>query len=63
MDQIYVTCEQTKRTLKADVIQSGKNTLKVAIVGSNLVLELHRQGKVFEGRAAGLTFESNGIII
>jgi uracil-DNA glycosylase len=63
VDQILVTCEQTKKSLKADVLSSGKNTMKVAIVGSNLVLELHRQGKVFEGRAAGLTFESNGVIL
>jgi uracil-DNA glycosylase len=56
-------CEQTKKTLKADVIQHGKNTLKVAIEGTNFVLELHRQGKLFEGRAAGLTFESDGIIV
>jgi uracil-DNA glycosylase len=63
VDQILVTCEQTKKSLKADVLSSGKNTMKVAIVGSNLVLELHRQGKVFEGQAAGLTFESNGVIL
>ena len=63
MDQIIVTCEQTKKSLKADILISGKNTMKVAIVGSNLVLELFKKGKVFEGRAAGLTFESDGTII
>jgi len=63
MDQIDVTCEQTRKTMRADILSSTKNSMKVAIVGTTLVLELHRQGKVFEGRAAGLTFESNGIII
>jgi uracil-DNA glycosylase len=63
MEQIYVTCDQNGKTLLADVLSKTKNSMKVAVVGSNLVLELHRQGKVFEGQAAGLTFESVGIIV
>jgi hypothetical protein len=63
MDQIKVTCEQTGKTVLADVLSMTANTIKAAVVGTNLVLQLHRQGKVFEGRAAGLAFESNGIIV
>lgn len=63
MDQIRVKCEQTGKTVLADVLHSTANMFKVAVVGTTLVLQLHRQGKVFEGRAAGLTFESDGVIV
>lgn len=63
MDQINITCEETRKTLRADVLKASKNSFKVAVVGTNLVIELHRQGNEFEGKAAGLTFVSDGLIL
>ena len=63
MEQVIITCEQNGKSLKADVLSKTQNHMKVAIVGSTMVLEMHKHGNSYEGKAAGLTFESNGEIV
>jgi hypothetical protein len=63
MEQVNVICIETSVTKKADVLYISHNSLKVAIMGTNFTIVLSKKGKVFVGTFAGLSFESNGVII
>lgn len=62
MEQVNVTCTQTGKTLPADVLKRSDRSLRVAIVGTDITLNLNRQDArtPYTGHHAGLEFTSRG---
>jgi len=58
MDKIEITCTNNGKTKTADVIFRSDKHLKVAIEGTQITIEMHRQdlNKPYIGHTAGLEF-------
>ena len=57
-----ITCTQTDRAVEADILEKTDKTMKVAVVGTNLVIFMKRDdiNKVFVGNYKNLEFTSRG---
>jgi hypothetical protein len=62
MDKVKVTNISNGRTVEADVIQRSDKRLRVALVGTNITINLMRDDtrKPYIGKANGLEFSSMG---
>jgi hypothetical protein len=62
MRQVSVSCSQTAKVAQADVLEESTKRLKVAIVGTNITLQLFRDtgSGLYVGNFAGLEFTCNG---
>ena len=58
MDKIEITCTNNGKTKTADVLFRNGKHLKVAIEGTQITIEMHRQdvNKPYIGHTAGLEF-------
>jgi hypothetical protein len=62
MEVVDITCTSNGNTLKADVLTRSTRSMRVAIQGTNLTLNLSRvdQNALYSGHASGLEFTSKG---
>ena len=58
MEKIEITCTDNGKTKTADVLFRNDKHLKVAIEGTQITIEMHRQdvNKPYIGHTAGLEF-------
>ena len=58
MEKIEITCTNNNKTKTADVLLRNDKYLKVAIEGTQITIEMHRQdlNKPYIGHTAGLEF-------
>ncbi len=58
MDKIEITCTDNGKTKTADVLFRNDKHLKVAVEGTQITIEMHRQdlNKPYIGHTAGLEF-------
>jgi len=58
MEKITITCTRNNRTKDADVILKTDKHLKVALEGTQITIEMHRDdlNKPYTGHTAGLEF-------
>tara|TARA_B100001964_G_scaffold227073_1_gene276618 strand:+ start:531 stop:719 length:189 start_codon:yes stop_codon:yes gene_type:complete len=58
MDKIEITCTNNGKTKTADILFRSDKHLKVAIEGTQIAIEMHRQdlNKPYIGHTAGLEF-------
>jgi len=58
MDKIEITCTNNGKTKTADVLFRNDKHLKVAVEGTQITIEMHRQdlNKPYIGHTAGLEF-------
>ena len=58
MDKIEITCTTNGKTKTADILFRSDKHLKVAIEGTQIAIEMHRQdlNKPYIGHTAGLEF-------
>ena len=63
-DKTSITCTQTDKTVTADILEKSDKSMKVAVVGTNLVIYLKREdiNKVYIGNYKNLEFTSCGEI-
>lgn len=61
-NQTLVTCSQNGKAVLGDILQKTDKALKVALVGTNLTINLQKDlhKKLYIGNAAGLEFTSSG---
>jgi len=61
-NQVDVTCTNTGKIAIADVLQKNDKILKVALVGTNIVIMLKREDtrKLYIGNFKNLEFTSTG---
>ena len=62
MEKVKVTCTQTNVTLGADVLRRSDKSMRVALDGTQLTLNLNRTDArdPYKGNHAGLEFTSRG---
>lgn len=51
-----ICTERGNITQKAEVLEYKQNSLRVVIQGTDLTIDLRREGNIFVGRQAGLEF-------
>ena len=58
MDQVEIRCTENGKTKTADVLFRNDKHLKVAVEGTQITIEMHRQdlNKPYIGHTAGLEF-------
>ena len=58
MEQIEITCTNNGKTKQAEVLQQNDKYMKVALEGTQITIEMHRQdlNKPYIGHTAGLEF-------
>ena len=58
MEKIEITCTDNGKTKTADVLFRNDKHLKVAVEGTQITIEMHRQdvNKPYIGHTAGLEF-------
>ncbi len=59
MEKIEITCTKNGKTKMADVLQQTDKYMKVALEGTQIVIELFREdlNTPYTGHTAGLEFE------
>ncbi len=58
MEKVEITCTNNDKTKTADVLFRNDKHLKVAVEGTQITIEMHRQdlNKPYIGHTAGLEF-------
>lgn len=63
MDRVTVTCTNTGVSAQADVLRQSDKSIRVALVGTNLVINMSRADtrRPYVGHQGGLEFTTNGV--
>lgn len=59
-DTCEVSCIETMKTLKAEVLEFKENTRLIVVLNKSIKLILNWNGRTYLGKHAGLEFFSNG---
>ena len=63
MDKVTIVCVKNKMAVPATLVSKTDTKLKVHLPASDSVIYMEKEGAVYSGVSAGITFTSDGKII